>query len=308
MTLRDSLLAALVAVLWGFNFVAIDWGMAGVPPLLFLAIRFLVVLVPAIFFVPRPKASWRTVALVGAFMSLGQFSLLYLSIAAGMPAGLAGLVLQAQVIFTIVIAAGVHSRRCRRLYQVAGAVVGTAGLLVVALGRGGSTPLGALLLCVGAAVSWGIGNVLSRASGVTGGLSLTVWSALVVPVPALGLALLIDGPGGIADGLAHFGWQAALGTLYTAVLASLVGYGIFNNLLSRNQPSAVVPWVLLVPPVSLTSAWLAFGEVPTRLEVVGGVVMLVGVLVTLRPRRTAVTVAPTEGAAPMSRAVDQALR
>ncbi len=243
-------------------------------------------LVPAIFLVPRPAAPWRTVALVGAFMSLGQFSLLYLSIAAGLPAGLAGLVLQAQVVFTIVIAAGVL-KEVPTVHQVAGALVGTVGLLVVALGRGGSTPLGALLLCVAAALSWGVGNVLSRASGVAGGLSLTVWSALVVPLPALALSLLLDGPGAVADGLAHLGWHAALGTLYTAVLASLVGYGIFNTLLSRNQPSAVVPWVLLVPPVSLTSAWLALGDVPTRLEVVGGAVMLAGVLVTLRSRRTA---------------------
>jgi len=282
--LRDSLLASLVALIWGFNFIVIDWGMGGVPPLLFLAVRFVLVVLPAIFFVPRPTASWRTVALVGTFMSLGQFSLLYGSMAAGMPPGLAGLVLQAQVIFTILLAAGVL-KEIPTAWQVSGAVIGCLGLVVVAAGRGGSTPLGALLLCIGASLSWGIGNVLSRASKVAGGLSLTVWSALVVPVPALALAFALNGPSGVRVGIESFGWHAVLSTVYTAVLASLVGYGIFNTLLSRNQPSAVVPWILLVPPVAIGSAWLCFGDRPNGAELIGGVVMLFGVLVTLRARR-----------------------
>jgi drug/metabolite transporter (DMT)-like permease len=287
--LRDSLLASLVALLWGCNFVAIDWGMEGVPPLLFLAVRFVVVLVPAVFLIARPAVPWRTILLVGAFMSLGQFSFLYLSMDAGLSPGIAALVLQAQVIFTILIAAGAL-REIPTGAQVAGVLVGTVGLVVVGVGRGGDTPLVALLLCLAAALSWGIGNVLSRASGAKGGLALTVWSALVVPVPAFGLSLVVDGPTVVADGLAAFGWEAALGTLYTAVLASLVGYGIFNTLLGRNAPSAVVPWILLVPPVAMTASWLLLDEVPNAAELSGGATMLLGVLVALRPRRTAAPV------------------
>ena len=141
----------------------------------------------------------------------------------------------------------------------------------------------ALALCLLGALSWGIGNVISRASGVRGGLSLTVWSALVVPVPALALSLLLDGPAEIGDALAGFGWPAVAGTVYTAGLASLVGYGIFNTLLGRNQPSAVVPWILLVPVVAMASAWLLLDEVPTGAEALGAIVMLAGVLVALRP-------------------------
>jgi O-acetylserine/cysteine efflux transporter len=281
-TPRDSLLAALVAAIWGLNFIVIDWSMEGVPPLLFVAIRFVVVVLPAIFFVPRPSASWWVVARVGLFMSLGQFGLLYASIDAGLSPGIAALVLQAQVVFTIVIAAGVL-KEIPTSAQVGGVVAASAGLLLVGAGRGGDTPLVALLLCVAAALSWGIGNVLSRASGVKGGLGLTVWSALVVPLPALALSLVLDGPAAVADGLAAFGWPAVAGTVYTAGLASLVGYGIFNTLLGRNQPSAVVPWILLVPVVAMASAWLLLDEVPTGLEAIGAAVMLGGVLVALRP-------------------------
>ena len=186
MNRRDSLLAALVATIWGFNFVVIDWGMDGVPPLLFVAIRFMLVVFPAIFFVARPDAPWRVIAAVGVFMSLGQFGFLYVSMDAGMPPGLAALVLQAQVIFTILIAAGVL-REIPTTAQVAGVVLGSVGLAIVAVGRGGEVTVVALALCLLGALSWGIGNVVSRASGVKGGLSLTVWSAVVVPVPLLAL-------------------------------------------------------------------------------------------------------------------------
>ena len=102
---RHIALAVLVAVIWGANFVVIDLGLGDLPPTLFVALRFVVVLVPAIALVPRPLVPWRDVLLVGVFMSLGQFALLYTALAVGMPAGLASLVLQAQVGLTVVIAA-----------------------------------------------------------------------------------------------------------------------------------------------------------------------------------------------------------
>ena len=296
---RDSLLAALVAGVWGFNFVVIDWGMGEVPPLLFLACRFLLVVFPAVLLVPRPEVSWRVLGAVGLFMSIGQFGFLYVSMAVGLPPGLAALVLQAQVVFTIVIAACVLRERPTRA-QGAGVLLGAVGLVVVALGRGGDVTLLALLLCLAGALSWGIGNVVSRAARVPGGLGLTVWSAVVVPVPLLALSLLVDGPAAIAEGIGSFGWQALVSTLYTAGLASLVGYGIFNSLLARNPSAAVVPWVLLAPVVAMVSAWLLLSQVPSAGEAVGGLLLVVGVLVALRPARARPGVVPLpvpEGAA-----------
>ncbi len=282
-TTRDSLLAAVVATIWGFNFVVIDWGMHGVPPLLFAAVRFTLVFFPAALFVRRPAAPWRTVAAVGAFMSLGQFGLLYVSIAVGMPPGLAALVLQAQVVFTVVIAAGVLRERPSRT-QVLGITLGAAGLVVVAVGRGGHGSLTALVLCLLAALSWGIGNVVSRAAGVAGGFGLTVWSAAVVPVPLLALSLLLDGPAAVGAALSSFSSEAVVSTAYTVGLASLLGYGIFNGLLNRNPSSAVVPWVLLAPVVAMGSAWPLLDEQPPPGELAGGLLLVLGVLVAVRRR------------------------
>ncbi|WP_235531215.1 MULTISPECIES: EamA family transporter [unclassified Nocardioides] len=284
MNRKDQSLAALVAVIWGFNFVVIDWGMGDVPPLLFLAARFLAVVVPAVFLLDPPPVPWRTVAAVGVFMSLGQFGFLYVAMDAGMPPGLAGLVLQAQVVLTILLATVVLRERPTGP-QTIGVVLGAAGLVVVGLGRGGHVPVIALALCLMGALMWAIGNVVSRASGATGGLALTVWSALVVPIPLIALSMVLDGPGVLADGVAAFGWKAAVSTVYTAGLASLVGYGIFNGLLSRNTSASVVPWIMLVPPVAIGSAWLLLSEVPSTGELVGGAILVVGVLVAQRNYR-----------------------
>ena len=275
---RDTALAALVAALWGFNFVVIDWGMGTVPPLLFAAIRFTVVAVPACFLVPRPPVPFRTVAAVGAFMSLGQFGLLYLSMHLGMPPGLSALVLQAQVPFTIVIAAAVLREPPTRA-QVAGVSLGVAGLVVVAVGAGGQVRPVAVVLCLLAGLSWGIGNVVSRAAKAPGGLALTVWSATVVPLPMLGLSLLIDGPSAVGHGIEHLGWHGVLSTAYTAGLCSLVGYAIFNRLLSRHPSGKVVPWVLLAPVVAMASAWALLGEAPGTAALAGATLLVVGVLI-----------------------------
>lgn len=296
MPLRPSLLAVLVAVIWGLNFVVIDLGLGDVPPTLFVALRFVVVLVPAVFLVPRPRARWRDVLLVGAFMSLGQFGLLYTALALGMPAGLASLVLQAQVGLTVLFAAATL-REVPTRTQLVGVLVGAVGLGIVGLGRSASTPALAFFVTLAAAASWAVGNVVARRAGRRDhgspsrdqgpasrpgldGLSMTVWSALVVPVPMLGLSLAIDGPDAVGHALTHLTLAPVLSTLYTAWLASLVGYGIWNTLLARHPASAVVPFTMLVPVVGMLAAWLVLDEVPNAAELTGGVVLLLGVATT----------------------------
>ena len=280
MPARDALLAVLVALIWGLNFVVIDEGLDGMPPLVLVTLRFVVVVLPAVFLIPKPPVPWRVLLASAAFLSFGQFGLLYSSLAAGMPAGLASLVVQAQVIFTVLIAAG-RLRERPTAGQAAGIVLGSAGLAVVATGRSAETPLVGLLLCVAAALSWATGNVVTRRAGVASGLSMVVWSAVFVPVPMFALALAVDGPAEVGRSLAHLTLPNVFATFYTAYLASLVGYGIWNSLLARHRAAVVVPFTLLIPPVGMASAWLIQHERPGSAEIAGGAVLLAGVAVTV---------------------------
>jgi O-acetylserine/cysteine efflux transporter len=111
-------------------------------------------------------------------------------------------------------------------------------------------------------------------------LALTVWSATIVPLPLLALSLLTDGPRAVGQGLAHIGWDGIASTAYTAGLCSIVGYAIFNRLLSSYPSGHVVPWVLLAPVVAMGSSWALLGEVPGPAEVAGALVLIAGVLVS----------------------------
>lgn len=275
MTLKHSLLALLVVVIWGANFVVIDAGQEDVPSLVFLALRFLVVCIPAVFFLKPPNIGWRAVLMIGGFLSLGQFALLYLALALGMPPGLASLLLQTQVIFSIIVAALVLRERPSRR-QLVGIIIGMLGLAIVVVSHSQSAPWLPLVVTLAAALSWAVGNVLARRARASSGLSLVVWSGLVVPLPALALSLVVDSPPVVWRALSSLSWVAIGSTIYTAVFASLIGYGIWNSLLARYPTSAVVPFTLLVPVVGILVAWAVQGEVPAVAELLGGAIMLAG--------------------------------
>jgi O-acetylserine/cysteine efflux transporter len=294
-TPRHLALAVLVAVIWGVNFVAIDLGLRDTLPLVLVALRFAFVAVPLVFFVPRPQASWRVIAGIGLFMSAGQFGLLFTAMHLGLPAGIAAVVLQCQMIFTMAIAAiALKERPTRR--QSIGALVGIAGLGLVAAGRldgaSGFAAVVPLLICVAAGLSWGIGNIISRSAAGASGFGVVVWSALVVPFPVLALSLLLDGPAAVGDAFATIQWQTVGSVAFTAGLASLVGYTIWNSLLGRYPAGMVAPFALLVPPIGLVAAALLLGQVPSALEAAGSVVLVGGVAIgqlRLARRRPSVT-------------------
>ena len=148
-----TVLAVLATVLWGFTFVAIKVGLGEFPPLLFAALRFLVVAIPAMVFVPRQGIPWRWIIAVGLAMGTFQYALLYIGMARGMPTGLSSLIIQSQALFTLLLSTWILQDVPRR-QQWLGVGLALTGMLTIALDRGGSTPPG------GAAAGAGGGPVL----------------------------------------------------------------------------------------------------------------------------------------------------
>ena len=276
---RHVLLALAVAVVWGVNFVVIHVGLDHFPPLLFAALRFCLVAL-ALPFVPRPGVPAKYVVAVGVFLSAGQFGLLFLGIDKGMPAGLASLVLQLQAAFTVGLAVLLLKERPQRA-QLAGGALALAGIGIIAAGRASAVPIGALALTVGAAASWGFGNVATRKARSPNPLGLLVWSSLVPPLPLLTLSFLTE-RGDPVD----FTASSILALLY--VLSTLLGFGAWAWLLGRHPASTVAPFTLLVPVVGIAAAWLALNEVPSGAELIGAAVVLTGLALTVgltAPRR-----------------------
>ncbi len=298
--MRHVLLAVSVMIVWGVNFVVIHVGLQTFPPLLFVALRFTLVAFPAVFFVRRPQVPLRWVLGVGLFMSAGQFALLFVSLNEGMPAGLASLVVQLQVLFTTALAVAFLGERPQRT-QLVGAGIALGGIAVIGAGRAQGVPLGALLLCMGGAASWGIGNICNRRAQAPDAVALIVWSSLVPPLPLLALSFALEGQQRIGDAFSVLDAPGLLALLYVVGLSTWFGYSVWTWLLRQHQASRVAPFTLLVPPVGILAAWVALGERPNVAELAGAVVVLVGLALVssaLRPGRTApVALAPAESRA-----------
>ncbi|WP_240619515.1 EamA family transporter [Blastococcus sp. TF02-8] len=286
--LRDRLLACLVAVCWGVNFPATALALEHFPPLFMAALRFTLVGLPALLLVPRPPVPLRWLVGVGVGIGILQFAFLYLGMAAGMPSGLASLVLQASAPFTVVLG-GIWLREKLSARQFAGVAVAVVGLAVIAVHRAQSAAWVPVVLTLCGALGWAIGNVCSRQAKAPNAFHLTLWTAAVPPLPLLALALVVEGPDRIGRSLAGAltaqALPSVLGLLYVVVVATLVGYGIWNTLLSRHPSNVVAPFSMLVPVVGVLASWLAFGEVLDAVELTAGAVVVAGVLLGSRPGR-----------------------
>ncbi len=277
---RDIALAALVILIWGVNFVAANAAMETFPPLCMVALRFLLVAFPAVLFVKPPGIGWRPVAASALFLGVLQFGLLYSAMKLGMPAGLASLVLQVQSVFTVLIAAVVLREHPTR-FQVAGIGIGVLGMALVGWQYIVHAPWLPFLMTIGAAAAWASGNVVTRRHPPRTGFSLVVWSALLPPLPLFALSLALEGPQRDLQAVTHITLRSGLGIALVAYGASMVGYGLWNMLLSRHSAATVAPWSMFVPVVGAVAAWFYNGELPTTLGIVGGAITVVGVLMAL---------------------------
>ncbi|HJW42600.1 MAG TPA: EamA family transporter [Rhizomicrobium sp.] len=253
------LLATMVALVWGSNFVVIKIALAHLPPLLFAALRFTFAFLPAAFFIPRPAVPWRNLAAYGLLIGAGQFGLLYIAMKGSISPGSASLVIQLQVFFTIALAAHLTSERLHAFQGVA-LVLAAVGLALIAM-HGGSdaTPLG-LCLTVLAALCWASGNIVARASGGAGMLGYVVWSSLFAIPPLIALSLVFEGRTAIAQGLSSADATTWAAVLYQSFGNTLLGYGSWAYLLARHPAATISPFALLVPVVGLASSALLTGE------------------------------------------------
>ena len=282
MSTRDRLLALLVAVCWGLNFPATALALQHFPPLLMVALRFALVAVPTLLLVPRPQVKLRWLIGTGLGIGVLQFGFLYLGMASGMPSGLASLVLQASAPFTLLLA-GIFLAERVSGRQVVGIALAVVGLGVIAVHRGQTAALLPVLLTLAGAFGWAIGNVCSRKAVAPNPFHLTLWMSLVPPLPMLAVSLLVEGPQRIGTALSTAisvaALPALLGLAYIVVIATLVGYGIWNTLLARYPSSSVAPFSMLVPVVGVLSSWALLGEAIDGVEAAAGVLVILGVLV-----------------------------
>ncbi|MFF4246911.1 EamA family transporter [Streptomyces sp. NPDC001822] len=289
-------LAALVAAVWGVNFVVVELGLAHFPPLLFSALRFLVAALPAVFLVGRPTVAWKWIAGVGLALGVAKFGLLFIGMDRGMPAGLSSLVLQVQAVFTALFAAVALGERPGGA-KILGMAVALAGIGVAAADEGASGPVLAFVLVVAAAACWGVSNVLTRKAAPSDPLNFMVWVSTVPVLPLLGLSLLFEGWDRDAAALAALDPVGAGALVYVAWVSTVFGFAAWGFLLRHHPASSVAPFTLLVPVFGMSSAALLLGEPISPLRWCAAALLVGGVALTslARPRAAAPPLTETEG-------------
>ena len=285
MSLFHTLLAILATILWGFTFVAIKLGLGEFPPLLFAALRFIVVALPAVLFVPRQGIHWRWIIAVGLAMGTFQYGLLYVGMERGMPSGLSSLIIQSQALFTLVLSTWILQDVPRRR-QWLGVGLALAGMATIALDRGGNTPLLGLLLVLGAAGSWAVGNICIKLARVANGFRLFAWMSVVPPLPLLMLSAIFEsGQWAALRSLTPLGIGAIL---YTSLVASLLCFGFWAYLVQHYSPNRVAPFSLLVPVFGLMFSVLLLDDTLSQVEIIGASLVFLGLCLTIlapsRPR------------------------
>ncbi|UOO81282.1 EamA family transporter [Uruburuella testudinis] len=258
MNLKDSLLALTVIAVWGVNFFFMKIALDEVSPMVLGMLRFALILLPAVFLLKRPAVPWYWLAAYGATISFGQFSLMFTALSLGMPTGLAALLLQGQVFFTVFLAA-VFFREPVQPNHLLGIVGAAAGLLLIGVGQyRGSVPLLAMWPVLGAAACWAAGNIVVKYIGRVNALSLVVWGNISALLLFGVCAFWFYGAEGVQAQLAGLSWRGIAGVVFLAYVASLVGYAGWGGLLSRYPAAQITPLALLVPVVALLVArvWL----------------------------------------------------
>jgi O-acetylserine/cysteine efflux transporter len=290
---RDRLLALLVAVAWGLNFPAIHLSLEHFPPFFLVALRFALIAVPTLLLVPRPEVPLQWLLGYGFGFGVLQFVFLYAAMDAGMPTGLASLVLQSSAPFTVALAGLLLHERLtgRQVTGIGVAVVGLGGIAVHRAGLDGGTTLVPVVLTLCGGLGWALGNLCNRQARAARPFPLMLWMTVVPPLPMVAASLLVEGPDRIGESLTGLGSRAGLlalgGLAFTVVVATLGGSGIWTALMSRHPSGVVAPFSMLVPVVGMTSSWLLFGEATPPVELACGAVVVAGVLIGSRLPRPA---------------------
>jgi O-acetylserine/cysteine efflux transporter len=288
LTFADALLALAIVVIWGTNFVIARIALNILPPLFFATLRFTFVLLPLVFVLPRPRTevapgqtvSWRNLAGYGFFIGMGQFGLLFIAMNGTISPGLASLVVQMQVFFTVALSM-LRNRERLRPHQLAAFALAMAGMALIMAHNGDGATVTGVILTLGAAVSWALGNQIAKEAGAANFVAYVVWASLFSVPPLLAASLLLEGWPAILSGVRNAGigtwaivlWQAAGNTLF--------GYACWAWLLSRYPAATIAPLSLLVPVFGFAASALWLGEPLQGWKIAAAGLVMAGLAVNL---------------------------
>ena len=279
-----QLQALLVTAIWGTNFVFIHIGLQELPPFTFATLRFALVAFPLVFFFPRPDIAWKYLIAFGVFIGFGQFGFLFWAMQDNITPGLASLVVQTQVFFTIFLAVFLFSESIR-MVQIWALLISFLGLALIGLYTDGETTLVGLLMVLIAALSWACGNLTVKKAGKVNLIAFLAWSSIFSVPPLLAMAFWLEGSELMISSISQASYKAWAVVIWQTVGNTLICYGLWNSLLHRYPAADIAPWALLVPVFGITASTLFLDEVLPWWKVTAAILIMGGLIINLMTNR-----------------------
>jgi drug/metabolite transporter (DMT)-like permease len=288
-------IAAFVALclIWSSTWLAIKFGLRDLPPISFVAIRFIIAVIVLLAIsigrvrlLPPNRGDFKLLAWTGVLMFCLNYALLFwaeLYVSSGLSA-----VLQATIpIFGMVVAHFVIPNEPLRGARIAGALVALAGVAVICsrlLDFGGLLAFWGGVAIVFGAAGAAFSNVLLKARAIRlAPAMIAAWQMIFGLVPLIVAGLFLEG------NPLHFHWtaRATFCLFYLAIPGSALAFLLLYWLLPRMSVTNLQTISFITPPGAVLFGWLLGGERFNLWSLSGGALILVGVWLIFRKAKTA---------------------
>lgn len=277
---KHLVLAILVTLVWGVNFPITKLGLRSIDPFVLTGIRFALAAIPLVFFIKRPAIKFSYVAAYGFIFGLGMWGVINYGIQVGVSPGIASLIIQLSVFFTMGWGALLFKEKLRGT-QLLGALLALVGLAGIISTQQGEHAILGVLLIVLSAVAWSVGNVIIKKSGVKEIFSFMVWASLFPPIPLFFIAWLMQGAAPFENLQSSLDLTAVLSIIFQVYLATHFAYWGWNSLLKLYPVSTVAPLSLLIPVFGIGSSMLIIGEHISTPNLISIAIIIMGLAVGL---------------------------
>ncbi len=275
---NDLILTIFVTFIWGVNFSVIKLGLTSLDPFILAGMRFLLCALPLVFFIKKPKVAMKYIISYGLLFGVGLWGMVSLGIYFGISAGMASLVLQMSVFFTVILASILLNEEIDITKKLAFLVSLLGLILIISVTDGSVTSLGLLLVLIGA-ISMSFTNIIIKKAGSKNLFSFMVWASLFSPVPLFILAFLTQGEIVFTNFYDDLDNTAIFSILFQVYPTTLFGYWIWNKLLHKYPISSVAPLSLLVPIFGLAGSYFIFGETIGFIKILASFLIILALLI-----------------------------
>ncbi|MEM6462787.1 MAG: EamA family transporter [Pseudomonadota bacterium] len=277
----DIMLGLCVPLVWGMGIVFAKGAIDYFPPILLMAMRFAVTALALVWFVQPPVGQMVKIFIIAFISAAIQYSLTFTGLTE-IDASVAALIIQLEVPFLVLIGAiFLHERTGMRKWI--GIAVSFVGVGMIAGEPKLSTAWVSLLMVVGGAFAWAVGQALVRKLNDISAMTVTAWIA-VFATPQLLVFSFVFENGQIAA-IESANWVVWSAVLYMGLIMTVCGYGMWYSLVRRHPVSLVAPFLLLLPVFSVAGGVMFLDERLTTQVMIGGIVVIAGVAFILIERR-----------------------